>query len=229
MPILARRIARILLALLIPLIVIIGAVRLLMTDQYLAFEYGKSSFPPDAYGFTPQERFDLASTDVHYVSAHLPEDALGRQTLEGAPVYNSREVAHMADVRGVFQSVLRLWHLSLVLSLFLAVLLWQTGTPELIVPAVQAGGLLTAGLITGIASLAIFAWATWFDLFHRLFFAPGSWLFAYTDTLIRLFPVEFWFDAVVTLGLISLAGGLLLALAGALAGGFTRAAQVQSA
>jgi integral membrane protein (TIGR01906 family) len=80
--------------------------------------------------------------------------------------------------------------------------------------ALQSGGLLTSGTIFTIALLAIFAWQTWFDSFHLIFFEPGSWLFSYSDTLIRLFPVEFWFDATLTISIFSLAGGLLLALIG---------------
>src|SRR5512136_618049 len=99
--------------LLIPQIVVIGSVQLLATDQYLAFEYGKASFPPDAYGFTSQQRFELASTNVHYVRAHLSENELSSERVDGVPVYNAREVGHMADVQTVFQSVLRVWHLSL--------------------------------------------------------------------------------------------------------------------
>jgi integral membrane protein (TIGR01906 family) len=80
--------------------------------------------------------------------------------------------------------------------------------------ALQAGGLLTSGIILTIATLAVFAWQTWFDLFHRFLFVPGSWLFAYSDTLIRLFPVEFWFDATLTISLLSFVGGLLMVLIG---------------
>ena len=204
------------LILLVPLIVILGTVRLLTTDQYLAFEYGKSSFPPDAFGFTPQQRFSLASTDIHYVSGHLPPDTLARQALQGTPVYNSREVGHMADVRSVFEGVFRAWHLSLFLFVLLAIVLWQRAGLEAVTASIQWSGLLTAAIIAVIAGLALFAWQTWFDLFHRFFFASGSWLFAYSDTLIRLFPLRFWFDAVMTIALISLAVGLLLALVGRL-------------
>lgn len=202
------------LILLVPLVVVPGSVRLLTTDQYLTFEYGKSSFPQDAFGFSPQQRINLASADVHYVSGHLPPETLARQTLQGAPVYTSREVGHMADVRSVFEGVFRIWHLSLFLFVLLVIVLSQRAGPAAIASALQWGGLLSAAIIAGIAALALVAWQAWFDLFHRLFFAPGSWLFSYSDTLIRLFPVEFWFDAVITIALISLAGGLLLALAG---------------
>jgi uncharacterized membrane protein len=35
--------------------------------------------------------------------------------------------------------------------------------------------------------------------FHRIFFEGDTWLFLYTDTLIRLFPVRFWQQAFLTL------------------------------
>jgi hypothetical protein len=65
MPKLITRISKIELVLLIPLFIILGSARLLATDAYLAFEYGKTSFPPDAYGFTPQQRFELVSSNIH--------------------------------------------------------------------------------------------------------------------------------------------------------------------
>jgi integral membrane protein (TIGR01906 family) len=120
----------------------------------------------------------------------------------------------MIDVRAVFQSVLRVWHLSLVLFVFAAILLWQTVGLEDVASAAQWGGILTSGIVTGIGLLALFAWQTAFDLFHRVFFTAGSWLFSYSDTLIRLFPIKFWFDSAVTISLLSLAGGLLLAFVG---------------
>ena len=67
------------LTLLIPILVITTTVRLVATDQYLVFEYSKENFPSDPYGFTNQQRFILASTNIHYVRAHLPNDELSKQ------------------------------------------------------------------------------------------------------------------------------------------------------
>jgi len=47
-----------------------------------------------------------------------------------------------------------------------------------------------------------------FVAFHNIFFASGTWLFEYTDTLIRLFPERFWRDIFIYVGLFSLATGL---------------------
>lgn len=205
---------KLLIILLVPILVIGGAVNLLVNDDYLAFEYGKDSFPPDPYGFTQRQRFVLASTNVHYVRAHLPDDELAKQTMYGTPVYTPREVSHMADVQAVFQSVFRVWQASLILLPLLGFTLWRSGERKALASAIQSGGLLTSGIIASIALLALFAWQVWFDNFHLIFFEPGSWLFSYSDTLIRLFPVEFWFDATLTISALSLGGGLSLTFIG---------------
>jgi len=53
------------------------------------------------------------------VRAHLPNDELSKQTLNSVPVYNEREVTHMADVKAVFQVILRVWQVGFILVLLL--------------------------------------------------------------------------------------------------------------
>ena len=199
---------------LITIFIVGGAVQLLATDSYLAFEYDKASFPSDPFGYNQQQRFILASTNIHYVRAHLPGNELSKQFLNGLPVYNPREVSHMADVQAVFQSVLRVWQAAFILLILLSFIIWKKGERKALASAIQSGGLLTSGVILSIALLAILGWEFWFNTFHLFFFKPGSWLFSYSDTLIRLFPVEFWFDGTLTISVLSLAGGLLFALFG---------------
>lgn len=205
---------KLLFILLTPVLITLTAVRLLATDRYLSFEYRKAGFPPDSFGYTQQQRFDLASSNIHYVRAHLPDDTLSSQSLNGAPVYSPGEVAHMADVRAVFGSVLRAEWVAFMLLLLLGLDLWKAGGRLALASALRSGGLLTSGIILTLAFLALFAWQFWFETFHLFFFKPGSWLFLYSDTLIRLFPVDFWFDATMMISALSLAGGLLLALVG---------------
>jgi len=205
---------QLLIILLTPVLIILSAARFLATDRYLAFEYGKASFPPDSFGFTDQQRFILASTNIHYVRAHLPNDELSKQFLNGVPVYTSREVSHMADVQAVFQVILKVWWAAFLMILLSGFVLWRNRERMAFASAVQSGGLLTSAMILIIALLAVFAWQFWFNTFHLIFFKPGSWLFLYSDALIRLFPVEFWFDATLTISALSLAGGSLLAFIG---------------
>lgn len=203
-----------LIVLALPFFIMLGSARLLTTDQYLAFEYGKASFPPDTFGYTRQQRVDLATVNMRYVRDNLPDDTLANETLDGKPVYSPREVTHMADVQTAFQTVWRaLWIASIVILLS-GFFLWRRGDLSALASAIQAGGFLTAALIGSIALLALLAWQVWFDNFHLIFFEPGSWLFSYSDTLIRLFPLQFWMDATFTISALGFLGGLLTALIG---------------
>jgi uncharacterized membrane protein len=96
----------------------------------------------------------------------------------------------------------------------LGFIFWETGEHSQFATAIQSGGLLTSAMILTIALLAIFAWQSWFNIFHLFLFQQGSWLFSYSDTLIRLFPVKFWFDATLTISVLSIMGGLSLAWMG---------------
>lgn len=214
MPSRLTKILQLLLALLIPIMVMLGSVRFLTTDRFLALEYDRAGFPPEPYGFTSRQRFVLASTNVHYVLAHLPDDELAKQTQDGVPIYSPREVTHMADVRAVFQSVMQMWWGAMILSILAGSILWWKGKRMELASATRSGGVLTVVLIGSIALLALFAWQVWFDNFHLLFFKPGSWLFSYSDALIRLFPLQFWMDATFIISAISFTGGLLLATIG---------------
>lgn len=214
MPTLVKNLLKALLVLLVPPIILFGSARLLATDAFIAFEYGKADFPPDVYGFSPQQRFELASTNLHYVLAHLPDDALATQTLNGSLVYSQREATHMVDVQSAFQSVFGIGRAALILMFLISLVLWLKGERAALASAIQWGGFLTAGIISSIALLALFAWQVWFDNFHLVFFEPGSWLFAYSDTLIRLFPLQFWMDATFAISAISFIGGFLLAVTG---------------
>jgi len=216
MPIQLTQFLKLLTSLLVTVFIVGGAVQLLATDPYLAFEYGKASFPPDTFGYTQQQRFILASTNIHYVRDHLPGDELSKQFLNGLPVYNPREVSHMADVHAVFQSVLRIWQAALILLIVLSFILWKKGERKALASAIQSGGVVTFGLVLSIALLALVSWQIWFNLFHRFFFEEGSWLFDYSDTLIRLFPLKFWSDATFAITAFGLAGGLLMTLIGLL-------------
>lgn len=209
------RFLQILITLLVPVLLVLGSVRLLISDEYLAFEYGKTSFPGDPFGFDRAQRLAYASVNFRYVRENQPVEALAGLRLGDRPIYNARELKHMQDVQKVYQTVMRIWHFALGLSLLAGLALaWQEETRPALIAAFQWGGLLTAGMIAVVGVLAVVAWQVWFGVFHQVFFAPGTWSFNTSDTLIRLFPEKFWFDAAITISGLSLAGGLLLALVG---------------
>jgi integral membrane protein (TIGR01906 family) len=60
--------------------------------------------------------------------------------------------------------------------------------------------------------VVLIAFSVFFVYFHEVFFDTGTWVFRFSDTLIRLFPERFWRDTFIAIGLLSLAGGLGLGL-----------------
>ena len=64
------------------------------------------------------------------------------------------------------------------------------------------------GFIALMAALGLVAYASFgvfFTAFHHLLFEGDTWLFSPYDTLIQLFPVEFWMDATWLMALLTTA------------------------
>jgi integral membrane protein (TIGR01906 family) len=131
----------------------------------------------------------------------------------GAPVLNAREQSHMRDVRGVFAGF-GLLALLAATGLVVAVgLARRLGHPERAWAAVRNGArALTIGVvISGV--VAFFAFDAAFEIFHRLFFAGGSYTFdPGTDRLVQLFPFAFWSETTMAVGAVIIALSVVVAM-----------------
>ncbi len=56
----------------------------------------------------------------------------------------------------------------------------------------------------------LLAWDSFFVDFHGVFFEGDTWRFAQTDTLLRLFPDEFWIGVAAWIAGITVALALVL-------------------
>jgi integral membrane protein (TIGR01906 family) len=116
----------------------------------------------------------------------------------GQEVLNARERQHMADVRGVFVGLAVLAVVSIVVLFVAHRLLAGSGRFWRGVRR-GAAGLAIGVLIVGV--VGAFAFDLAFDVFHRLFFAGGSYTFdPRTDRLVQLFPEQFWFESSLVVG-----------------------------
>lgn len=218
-------IIRWLVALAVPVFLFLLTARILVNTWYPRFEYAKPDFPPDPYGFTQAQRVELGSICIDYLnSPQSPEGAIGmlealRLPGTDGPLFNEYELSHMIDVKRLTDV---LWRVLLAASIIVvggsAVLLARRPTREDGAAALFVGGALTSGLLATLITLVLLSWRWVFIGFHDIFFAPGTWTFDWTDSLIRLFPDRFWFDAGVLLASGALALGLLVTLAGWLLG-----------
>ncbi|MGE5776312.1 MAG: TIGR01906 family membrane protein, partial [Chloroflexota bacterium] len=209
-----------LVSILVPVALIGLGLRVLLTPLFLQVEYNLPYFPADEYGFTKEDRLKWApyalnyltnSEDIHYLSDLQFDD--------GQPLYNERELSHMDDVKQVTQGALRIWYVTLALLLGLGIWAWFGGWQQAYRLGVRRGGWLIVGLAAAIGLIVVVGIAVnpnvfwdFFAGFHSLFFEGNSWLFLYSDTLIRLFPIRFWQDAFLWAAALALAGGIGLGL-----------------
>ncbi|MBN2385526.1 MAG: TIGR01906 family membrane protein [Anaerolineales bacterium] len=202
-----------LVTLLLPVSLVFLAVRLLLTPTFLYIEYSLPGFPPDEYGFTTEDRLQIAPLALEYLLNDSGITFLGDLEFpDGGELFNQRELSHMLDVKNVVKPVLLVGHLVWGVVAGLGLWAFFGGWWPGYVGAVRRGGWLTVGLVAVLALAAAVSFWQFFTFFHSLFFEGDSWLFLYSDTLIRLFPLRFWRDAFLAVGLTSLGSGLALGL-----------------
>jgi len=209
-----------LITLLIPFALIGLAIRVLLSPVFYRVEYNMPYFPPDQYGFTKADRLKWAPYAVNYLINDADISYLGDlQFDDGTPLYNERELSHMVDVKVLTQAALRAWYVTLALLLALGTWAWFGGWWDGYRLGLMRGGWLMVGLAVAIALIVVVGilinpniFFSFFAGFHSLFFEGDSWLFKFSDTLIRLFPIRFWQDAFLWAAVIALGGGVALGL-----------------
>jgi len=198
-------------AVLVPVALIILGIRILLSSTFLNIEYRMPGFPADDYGFSLEERLKWSKLAVQYLVNDSGDEFLGDLTfLDGKALYNERELSHMSDVKKVVKPVLSIGYASWILLLGFGFIAYRIKWQSEYLRGLRLGGLIMIGLICVIGIFSIISFWNFFTIFHSLFFEGDSWLFLYSDTLIRLFPMRFWQDAFLMVGLITLGGSLIL-------------------
>jgi integral membrane protein (TIGR01906 family) len=211
----------------IPIILVLTAVRIMMTPAYLIFEYNTPKFPPDRFGFNKQDRlywsrfaldYLLNDEDISYLrELRFPEgQAVPPQSCvfmdDCTRFYNDSELQHMVDVKNVVQAALNVWYVSIAILVVLGIWArfgnWWSGFKH----GVRRGGWMTVILLGAILLFVFVAFGIIFVAFHQVFFEAGTWTFLFSDSLIRLFPERFWRDTFLWVGLLSGGAGLALGL-----------------
>ena len=194
------RIFQVLLAVFYPVILLVLAVRAVTSPLFLWVEYNRPGFPGDGYGFSTDDRMTYGSYAVDYLSNWAgPRYLGGLVNQDGDKLFTDSEVSHMADVKLVILSSFAAGLLLIILSI-IAILYLRKRSTGGIRRGLFAGSIVTLVIIIGLAVLAVLSWQQFFTEFHRIFFANGTWTFSLEDTLIRLFPGQFWIDAGIVIG-----------------------------
>lgn len=195
-----------------PLVILMFAIRILIMPSYARFAYSLPQFPNDPYGFSQSDRLDWSEPSIRYLVNNVDIAYLGDLTFDdGEPIFNERELDHMEDVKFVVTGMRIALLISTVILLIITIIAARGGWLARLMKAYYHGGWLLIGLIFAILFFVALNFDTLFTWFHRVFFEEGTWQFFTSDTLIRLFPMRFWRDAFIFVGLQSLMyGGLTI-------------------
>lgn len=209
-PVLAR-ILQVLLAVAFPFLLVIGAIKAVASPWFLWLEYNRPGFPADRFGFTADERLTYGSYGVDYLNNAAGPDYLASLVgTTGGDLFLASEVSHMADVKAVVAATFLAGLILLAAAVLIAFYLGRKYAGG-IRRGLFAGAVATVVAMLAVGVLAAMNWQAFFSGFHQIFFADGTWTFSFSDTLIRLFPPQFWIDAGI-----AVAGLVLLAALGTL-------------
>lgn len=209
----APRVVQTLVAVLYPFVLVIGALRAIASPWFLWLEYHRPGFPADEFGWGTEQRMTFGSYGVDYLTNAAGPQYLGSLLgVDGQPLFANTEVAHMEDVKAVLATSFAAGFALFVIGLFLV---WYLGvrSPGGIRRGLFAGAVATLVAAVVIGALAVLNWSAFFTNVHALFFADGTWTFDYSDSLIRLYPAQFWIDAGIGVGVLVLLGVAVTLLA----------------
>jgi integral membrane protein (TIGR01906 family) len=220
-----RSILQVVITILVPVGLALGAVRIVLNPWYPKLEYRTPWFPADPYGFTRADRDHYALIALEYLNTSKDIGLLANlrfpdgqtappvsclETTDCNLMYNAREIHHMIDVKYVLGNALQVGYAVIAILILLGLWAWRgKWWHDYLIALSRGGWLMIAILVTLIVMVAgFFDW--FFTQFHDVFFSAGTWMFYTTDTLIRLFPERFWMDTFIVVGGIATLGGLAL-------------------
>jgi len=192
----------------LPLLIILTAIRVALLPVFVTIEYQMPSFPPDPYGFTTADRLEWSKYSIDYLLGKISDEEISSQSLEdGSALFNKREMKHMQDVRDLTQIVLVVWRCLIILLIAVLIMSLQLNDLDTMGFAYRRGVVTTFLIIAIILVFVALNFNLIFTKFHEVFFEGGTWLFYMSDNLIRLFPLQFWRDIFIFIGITSVLFG----------------------
>ncbi len=148
-------------------------------------------------GFYENERIHLGIPEPTEYHASVARYLTGfSSTIDGVP-FTDEERAHMRDVRVIILSI----EISAMIALLLcSIVVWyewkKHGFREAVTVLLYGSGVhLALSLILVIIAGSLFTGL--FYGFHELFFKSGTWIFDVNSLIIRMYPMQFFEDALI--------------------------------
>jgi integral membrane protein (TIGR01906 family) len=188
----------------LPVLLLTASVSAAMNCRGL-YQYGFNKYDISRVtGLAPEELKKAADGLIRYFNSG--EEYINIVvTKDGQPfvLFNDREVAHLKDVKGLFQLVYKvLLGTGIYALLYIGVTWARRQDRRRLAKGLLFGGGLTLLLMLVLGLVIAFDFDQFFLEFHLLSFANDFWeLNPATDYLIMMFPDGFWFDATLFIAL----------------------------
>ncbi len=197
----------------VPVFMLLVSLQAVTSHRFVRWLYTRPAFPPDPYGLTTQQRIALAEVCVDYLRSDGDIVLLAELRLPGGDLaFNERELDHMIDVQRVFHQVIVAGAAAGFVAVAGPLAIWAIArSRRRAARALLRGGWVTIGLLLAVGAYMALSWQSFFTRFHQVFFDSGTWLFDYSDTLIRLFPIRFWIAVALAIVALLFVQAMLLA------------------
>ncbi len=196
------------LTVLFPIVAIGLSVRLAFNNWIIDYVYAERDFPKDRYGLPESYRKNLAKLGLRAVLSDEGFEEFKRARLpDGRKAFNKREIKHMRDVKEFLKRFFP--------TVYIISVVWLIG-----LLLSKPGDYLTLSGVFGLLILVFLGvlvfsnYGRAFEIFHSLIFDPFSWRFRYTDTLLRIYPMKFWYETTKLVAIMSFCLSLLVMLLG---------------
>ncbi|WP_457622425.1 TIGR01906 family membrane protein [Persephonella sp.] len=173
-----------------PLWIVGFSTRLAFSEWFIDFEYSRKDFPKDRWGLPDDVRKDLAKLGLQAVLSDEGLEKFKKARLpNGNRAFRDKEIRHMEDVKNFLKYFFPATYLSFIVWFGCFILLKEERWK-----AVLHSGLFTIGLIITVGLISYINYDFVFTVFHDYVFGEYTWRFRLKDTLLRIYPMKFWFD-----------------------------------
>jgi len=165
-----------------------------------------------------QETLDAATTGlIDYMEDRRDNLVIQSPEQEGHELFNSKEKAHMVDVKNLFILAKKINTILFIILLLILVFYLgydKVGMQRYFMKYSAVSLLIILGVWLIIALLAIIDFSAFWTMFHKIFFTNDLWMLnPRTDLLIRMMPQRFFVRIVVNI-LVRFMGSYAIVLVG---------------
>lgn len=158
----------------------------------MELNYRFGNLPPDQWGMGYEERLSIAKLGLRSV---LSDE--GMQEFINSGLFREKEIKHMQDVKELLSVVFKVLYLGGPLWLILFFSLKDKRKMGL---TLLLGATLTEIFVIFVLVFSLLNYDLLFEAFHNFFFDPYSWRFFDEDMLLRVYPMKFWYNATLWVG-----------------------------